>query len=161
MVFQHALLSSLPLLPTHMGNPCPAEIITAYQQLQDAFSASLAVLRLDECDPIRIGHRYQHAKTFMLPLLKALAGQDDFPLPLAYTQRLREAVVGVVERLEHLHQQSLKRYDILLWIQFHRCFTKQELQPVVKCGTSGCHFNQPTKQRSWTPTEDDQPRVSC
>ena len=116
MVFQHTLVSSLPPLPTHMGIPCPAEIITAYQQLRDVFSSSLAVLRLDECDPIRIGHRYQHAKMFMLPLLKALAGQDDFPLPLAYVQHLREAVVSVVERLEHLYQQSLKRYYASLWI---------------------------------------------
>ena len=114
MVFQYALVSLLPPLPTHTGSHCPAEIITAHQQLEEAFSSSLAVLRLDECDPIRIGHRYHHAKAFMLPLLKALASQDDFPLPLAYNQCLKEAVVGMVERLEHLYRQSLKRYyDIL------------------------------------------------
>ena len=113
MVFQYALASAIPPLPILPGIPCPADIITAHQQLQKAFSSSLAALRLDECDPTQLGHCYQHAKTFMLPLLKAMASQDDFPLPLRYVQLLREAVVGLMERLEDSHQRSLKRYATL------------------------------------------------
>ena len=63
----------------------------------------------------------------MLPLLKAIAGQENFPLPLAYIQHLKEAVVGVVEGLENLYRQLLKRYDSFLWTQ-SVCIINQELQ---------------------------------
>lgn len=110
----------IPPLPTLPGTPCPAEIITAHQQLQNAFTASFAALQLDEADSVRLGHCCQHAKTFILPLFNAMAGQDDFPLPLCYVQLLREMVTDLVEQLETAYCRSQQRYAIVNLIQL-RC----------------------------------------
>ena len=115
MVRQSTLSPHIPPLPILSRTPCPAEVVTAHQQLQDAFASSFSALRLDEADPIRLGHRYQHVKTFVLPLVNAMASQDDFPLPLRYIQILREMVTDLMERLETAHCHSLQRYAILTW----------------------------------------------
>jgi len=113
MAWQNTLSPHIPPLPILPGTPCPADIVMAHQQLQNAFTSSLAALRLDEADPIRLGHRFQHAKAFILPLVNAMAGQDDFPLPLRYVQLLKEMTTDLVERLETAHRHSLQRYAIL------------------------------------------------
>jgi hypothetical protein len=114
---ENSLLPHIPPLPTLPGTPCPAEIVIAHQQLQNAFASSFAALQLDEADSVRLGHRRQHAKTFMLPLLGAISGQDDFPLPLHYIQRLKEMVTNLVERLETAYCRSQQRYAAVNLIQ--------------------------------------------
>ena len=106
---ENTLPPSIPPLPTLPGTPCPAEIIIAYQQLQNAYTSSYAALQLDEADPMRLGHRCRHTKALVLPLITAMANQDDFPLPLHYVQQLKEMVVGLVAQLEAAYCRSQQR----------------------------------------------------
>lgn len=58
---------------------------------------------------MRLGHRCQYTKTFILPLFNVIAGQDEFPLPLRYTQLVRGKVMDLVKQLEVAHHHS-QRY---------------------------------------------------
>lgn len=110
---ENALPHRIPPLPILPGTPCPAEIMTAYQQLQNAFTSSYVALQLDEADPMCLGHRCRHTKAFLLPLITAMANQDDFPLPLRYIQLLREIVANLMTQLEAAYCRSQQRCVIV------------------------------------------------
>lgn len=89
---QAQIPSCIPPLPPAITHPWSAEIVQAHRGLASAYGISYRALNLDESDPIRLGHHFKQAETFMSSIVDALAVQANNPLPSEYIEEVQESV---------------------------------------------------------------------
>jgi hypothetical protein len=95
-----------PSLPPSNVLPWSADVVSAHQGLSSAYLASQRALKLDESDPIRLGHHLKQAETFMRSIVDALACESANPLPDEHIGIIRELVDRLAVDLRVAHKQA-------------------------------------------------------
>lgn len=112
LVMSAAVTLFPPLPEAERDLSWPANTISAHAIVSQSYNHSIHLLRLDNADPVQLR---QHASILIndaIPLLQALANDDQNPLPIDWLKKCAKELGKIVSELLVAAQRSLVQYVI-------------------------------------------------